>query len=302
MSTPAYIDRRDAPLRRYLIRELVKLGLSGRLWDVLMVIADECYGWEDKERKAQGQRVPRKDRNDFSYQNLAEACDTTFEAVSHAMRELMKMGIVKEYRKPTRTKSGEYGIISDPSLWNVDSSRKTATKNRVFGREKPRRIPRKTATNDPKKPHGGAGLPMPNLDLINLDTPIVPKGTEESPSFSVAVETYEQAVAHQSMAVDEAVIHASRAYTKRFARTVSKRESLDLQTFFSLSDFRGSLLAIWITALESAFNDRRERKADPDRQRYVARNPFADVYQFAADDYAERKAAQQDRPERLKAA
>lgn len=316
--TQAHKDKRDANIRRYLLVALAKFGLSGRQWDVLAIIMDNTYGWEDKERARVNGRGSRLDRNTFRYDDIAEEVGCRFDSVSRAMRELIAAHIVIKYSSPTKTSDGVFGINSDPESWVKKASNrsaKTATNNaslvgknrdqsRNIGRQKPRPIQAKTATNVAEKPDNHAVFQGSNV-VINVDPPIVPqRGTEISPVSNSEfptrgnpdqIPTVEEALANPSMPESKALSFAERAYTKRFARPLTSRERISLQTYLQASPNRGALLAIWLTNLEESAAQRTEKRRSPEGKRWLPRSPFKDLLAAAADDFADRKARRENR-------
>lgn len=286
---PAYQHTSNAPVRRYLLIELARFGLSGRQWDVVAIIMDDTYGWADKRRGKGG----RKDRNRFRYDDMAAKIGCSYDSVSRAMRELMQANIVHEYLPPSRSQPGTYGIVSDPSQWirkPSDRSAKTATNgselvgNSAYNiRQKPRPIPAKTATNVSEKPdnHAPGSSPNHNINQRSNLNPKVPRGDDGSNSFFEI---------------------ARKAYLEQTGDDITRSEERSLQTFFELSPYKSSLLKLWLEAIPAAIEDRELRLDDPDRAPYVSARAYKDVRRIAGALYRKVKAAQQDRPKRLAAA
>jgi hypothetical protein len=328
MNRPAYEDKRDASVRRYLLRALRKCKLSGLQWDILAYIIEETYGWEDPDRKARGQKcLPRKDRNDFWYQEIAEEVEATWDAVSRAMRKLITMQILTEYSVASKIAPGCYGINSDPSTWIIpprDRSAKLPTQkapirrpncrpNTVFGRLKSVDFSDKLPTNVAEKADNQAVCEAPNLDNLDKDPPVVPQGTDHDgtdsevlsgdPGYTL-IETAAKALERQDMSIDEVMWQAEKHYSRRFVRDLdaSKGEPRKLRSYFESSRFRGSLLSFWIGAMTPVFDARQLAKRQPQEQRYVPRSPFRDCLDRVQDVVAERKREAEIRSEQARGA
>lgn len=297
--SPAHADTRNATIRRYLLRDLAKAGCTGNQMAILLIIMDECYGWLDKNSDDPKRR---RDRADFDYEYLAQETELSYDAVSRAMRQLQDLGILHEYRAPTKITPGEYGIISDPSKWRPQKKRlvgkncdqkqtnrsaKTAT-NPEMGRQKLRPISKKTATNVPEKADNQAILEGSNIDheYRPEETPIIPLRDSEILDGGRSADlprTPEEAMQNQAIPTDDAVTAAEKAFTKRSARPLRNFERSTLRTYFELQPKRGTLLAIWIRAVKPGVARHLAGKKTGETH---LKTMFNCVYDIASTEYA----------------
>lgn len=137
----AYTDQRNAPVRRYLLKALAKAGLNSVQYACLLVIMDETYGWKKPNQPLYS---VRKDREEFTYQHLAKETGNTYNRVAIAIRELVLRNILTQYRKPSKSKPGIFGVQSDPEKW-IDKTDITIPKRTS-------KKPRSTSSKKKKNP------------------------------------------------------------------------------------------------------------------------------------------------------
>lgn len=286
---------------------------SGTEHSILWILRRLTFGEPDFSRKGE-----RKESVCISVGELKRRTGRAESQIRKALLDLEAYGVLIVLSPAHATKAKEYGINTRIDEWKVrriGQIYKTKYPGSA-GRgclsagplpagtlstcpQAPSRLPAGTLTASEPYSHKAVDTTGEILRVKSKRSPIVPEGTE--PVFE-EIKTPQQALSRKDLSREEATVHAELAYTKRFARGFSAREATELrEAYFAASPSRGLLLAAWLASIEPAYQDRRERKADPERARYVSRSPFRDVYATAADAYAD-VSVDQDRPERLKAA
>lgn len=303
------------PLKNFLLEALIDGRLSQREMRILLALARRTYGWKEP-----GNPKRRMDRAPVSQSDLAEDTAMDPKHCSATLRSLIARNIVIAYEKGAGNRKGVYGIQSDTSAWigASEDGPKWGQKSPIckWGQKSPTCGSERALFTDPKEPYlqcstisseasNGKGLrsepkvPKENIKETIKETPIPPEGVlsvsvfPESEDRIEPVTTVKQALSRQAMPIEEALAHAERIYTGRFATPFSPSERMTLATYFEVSPFRGSLLSFWIQSVPKADADRRERKREPEKRRYVAKSPFRDCHQLAAEMYADAMAAKE---------
>lgn len=280
----AHEDKRDATIRRFLLRELAKRDLSGSCHAILLVIMDECYGWVDKESEDPRRR---RDRNKFSYSFLARETGLTYKTVCKAMQQLQALGIVREWETPSKKSAGVYGIISDFSKWSAPVRKSDIPTPKLpmenEGREK-RFLPQNSlppnyltvreirGRNVVNEPHNHAVFSVSNIDL-NIDptpNPIIFDGGEggysEDPRdiLPTPPPVISDPLIARSAKLDmgQAMHSAREVYLDVFDQPVKKFEVTDLQNFFRRELPKGLLLAAWLNSITIIEVEREQRVAE----------------------------------------
>lgn len=310
--SPAYIDKRDAPVRRYLLVELARFGLSGRQWDVLAIIMDGTYGWADPDRvDPKTKKKRRRDRNWFRYEEMAAKLGCSYDCVARAMSELMKANIVKEYIPPTKSAPGTYGVISDPNLWvrktkngsaktannNPKKPRKWVGKNRDQSGQDCRPIGSNLPNNNAENADNHAGLPTPNeiINEITNETPIVPRGDE--PVSSHPSETASDTPDAIPTTAPEALEQLAELYFAETGRDLTRSERKKLARYLQLSPVVETLFKLWRNAIKATMTKRLQDLDNPERADWVGRSPFKHAHSDASDRYVRLKKRKEAMPQ-----
>lgn len=287
---------------------------SGTEHSILWILRRLTFGEPDFSRKGE-----RKESVCISVGELKRRTGRAESQVRKALLNLEAYGVLIVLSPAHATKAKEYGINTRIDEWKVrrigqiDKTKYPGSARRgclsagplpagtlSTCPQAPSRLPAGTLTESEPYSHKAADPTGEILRVKSKRSPIVPKGTE--PVFE-EIKTPAEALAKKGLTTPDAVIAAEGRFTKRFARGFSNRERTELaEAYFAASPDPRLLLAAWLAAIEPAYEDRRDRKRDPERARYVSNSPFRDVYTMAAEAYADYLADHQDRPERLTAA
>lgn len=277
----AHADKRNATVRRYLLVDLARAGLSARQWDVLAIIMDETYGWK---KPGQTDHKVRRDRNLFRYEDIADRIGCSYAAVCKAMRDLINRRIVEQYQAPTKTHPGEFGIQSDTSQWvrMSDSSSPKKTNIPRHGRRGKSDIPHlqsvgmtsNSSRNVVEKLHNQAVCEVPNIDLNieeenSVSEPGLNRPLDVDPSecFIAPPEVILDPLVALKMKLSfgDAMYQARESYHHYFSESLARWEVPDLQRFFSESQNRGVLLSAWLIALVKAETEREQKTGQGER-------------------------------------
>jgi hypothetical protein len=253
---------------------------------------DETYGWQ---KPGQSNWRIRKDRNEFSYEQLADDMEKSYRTVSRAMSALVSRKIVIQYRKPKKGQNGIFGINSETDEWirsgKIGRQGCLQKTSHIHRQGCPPILPT-VSTKNAANPHEQRDTARLILDL----NPILCKGGYENRSKTDSFATGEivlitDPTEARGSAIDfkSAEASAAQAYLRAFALPLAEKEHRSLRQFLSIapkSKF-DSMLVLWLMAIPKAKESRAERKRDPERKRYVAKRPFNDVLQTAADLYQE---------------
>ncbi len=268
-------------------------------------------------------RVPSMDRRVFGFvvrkswgirasesyevnrEKVAAALGVHPRTVERAIQSLIHHGALTCVREPRRSKPGRYAPNKLAETWTYPLEEGVSPlKNRYAGSAYPtgelgtqdQRTQCELGTQDQRTQRDQTCVPFRRA------SPTPTRRRSRSEIHSLNTHNKIQNTRPDGRDFDALFQEAKTTYKKQTGYSLNREEERELREFFDLSQHTGTLLKIWELAIDNATQDRAIRREDPEQAKYVPRRPFADVYRFAADDYATRKAAQQDRPKRLAAA
>lgn len=268
----AHTDKRDAPIRRYLLRALAKLNLTSTQHCCLLVIMDDTYGWvADRESKR------RKDRAEFSLEYLAQETGAHKVTVSKALADLIEKNILTVFEEHSKHRSRVLGIQSDPDLWGVkkealglagsltqESSLGLAgSLTQTIQIANPRRSRSLTQESSEADNHAELRPTESSINLVkNLEEAKTPVHQDFfQPQKQPDLITCPRVANRSELTPEEAAIQAERFYCSKFVGPVRAQERKRIQQKMRLGR-PGGLLALWILANNKSKAERRAARRE----------------------------------------
>ena len=110
---------------------------------------------------------------------------------------------------------------------------------------------------------------------------------DERPAPLPLITCPDEALRYQNLSPMEAYSQAARLYTGNFGRDLSPVETESLEAFIGLSEFKGTLLRIWIMTIEPARDKWKAEK--PKTKQGKTQSPFWTLREMAGDEFADLK-------------
>lgn len=304
MTSPVKRAPGFTPLKNYLLEVIYRSDFSSRELRVILALARQTYGWQEE-----GKGKRRRDRVAISFAQASADIGMDLRHFRRTMKDLIARGIVLCYQPGSAWSPGVYGLESNTEKW-ATSGAKTAPKDGgpnqppIIGGQNVQSLGAESALNkcqflppkiasQPSADKASRGPKESIKEIKNIDTGLG-LGVNFEETYDI-IETPQQALTRQDWPLPQVMASGEKIYFRKYGRSFSTLERATLADFFSLSPNRGSLLAIWLRAIDEAHRDRAERKRQPELARYVSKVPFKDVHHFAAERYESQKAAQEAR-------